>query len=95
MVTPMALATSSGGSSHNPPNRPSGVRRTSTIAPSSSIHTAVRAITGSSDAFLRAATTGSSSCRPLRAAAQSFASGHARHRGCVAAQIVAPSSINP
>jgi hypothetical protein len=55
----------------------------------------VRAITGSSDAFLRAATTGSSSWRPVRAAAHSRASGQTRHRGCAAAQIVAPSSISP
>jgi len=97
------VATSNGGSSHSPPNSPSGVRRTRTIcasasrsaSPSASIHTSVRASTGSSDAFLRAATTGSSSWRPARTAAQSRASGHPRQRGWVAAQIVAPSSISP
>lgn len=71
------------------------MRRASTISPAASIHTTVRASTGSSDAFLRAATTGSSSCRPDRAAAQSCTSGHARQRGWAAAQIVAPSSIRP
>jgi hypothetical protein len=71
------------------------VRRTSTSSPASSIHTTVRASTGSSDAFLRAATTGSSSCRPARAAAQSRTSGQPRQRGWVGAQIVAPSSISP
>ncbi len=44
---------------------------------------------------MRAATTGNSSCRPVRAAAQSRASGHTRQRGWVGAQIVAPSSISP
>jgi len=95
MATPSALATSSGGSSHKPPNSPSGVRRTSTISLASSIHTAVRNRTGSSDAFLRAATTGSSSCRPVRTAAQSLATGQTRQRGCACVQIVAPSSISP
>ena len=71
------------------------MRRTSTIAPPSSIHTTVRASSGSSDAFRRAATTGRSSCRPVSAAAQSRASGHARQRGCDAAHSVAPSSIRP
>ena len=65
------------------------------MRPASSIQTTVRAISGSSEAFFRAATTGSSSCRPARAAAQSFTSGHARQRGCDGAQIVAPSSISP
>jgi hypothetical protein len=55
----------------------------------------VRASSGSSDAFLRAATTGSSSWRPVRAAAQSRTSGQIRQRGWLAAQIVAPSSIRP
>jgi hypothetical protein len=91
----MASASSNGGSSHSPPNRPSGALRASTILPSCSIHTAVRSSSGSSDGFLRAATTGSSSCRPARAAAHSFLSGHARQRGCAGAQIVAPSSISP
>jgi len=91
----MASATSKGGSSHSPPNSPSGARRASTSSPPASIHTSVRARTGSSDAFLRAATTGSSSCRPVRAAAHALASGHTRQRGWVAAQIVAPSSISP
>ncbi len=50
---------------------------------------------GSSDCFLRGATTGSSSCRPVRAAAHAPRSGHPRQRGWVAAQIVAPSSISP
>ena len=71
------------------------MRRTSTISPASSIHISVRASTGSSEAFLRAATTGSSSWRPVRAAVQSRASGQIRQRGCAAVQIVAPSSINP
>ena len=71
------------------------MRRTTTTSPASSSHTTVRARIGSSDAFLRAATTGSSSWRPVRAASQSRASGQIRHRGCAAAQIVAPSSIRP
>ena len=71
------------------------MRRTSTTSPASSSHTTVRSSTGSSDAFLRAVTTGSSSCRPARAAAQSRVSGHTRQRGWVGAQIVAPSSIRP
>lgn len=71
------------------------MRRASTISPARSIHTTVRARIGSSDSFLRAATTGSSSCRPLRAAAHSRATGHTRHLGWLAAQIVAPSSISP
>jgi hypothetical protein len=71
------------------------VRRARAILPASSIHTTVRSSSGSSDAFFRVATTGSSSCLPLRAAAHSFSSGHARQRGCAGAQIVAPSSISP
>lgn len=71
------------------------MRRTSTISPARSIQTTVRSISGSSDGFLRAAITGSSSWRPSRAAAQSRASGQIRQRGWVGAQIVAPSSIRP
>lgn len=52
-------------------------------------------MSGSSDAFLRAATWGSSSCRPVRAAPHALASGHTRQRGWVAVQIVAPSSMRP
>ena len=94
-MTPIASASARDGSSQSPPNSPSGVRRARTSSPASSIHTSVRARTGSSDGFLRAAITGSSCCRPALAAAHSAASGHARQRGCVAAQIVAPSSISP
>ena len=60
-----------------------------------SIHTAVRARIGRSDSFLRGATTGSSSCRPDVAAAQSPATGHARQRGWVGEHTVAPSSMRP
>ena len=95
MATPIASAISTGGSSHSPPNNPSGVRRASTSSPAPSIHTNVRARSGSSEAFFRAATTGSSSCRPVRAAAHLFASGHTRQRGWATLQIVAPSSISP
>jgi hypothetical protein len=55
----------------------------------------VRSSSGSSDSFFRGATTGSSSCRPARAAAHSRITGHTRQRGCVGEQIVAPSSISP
>jgi hypothetical protein len=92
---PCAVTIASGGSSHSPPNRPSGVRRASTSSPSSSIQTSVRSISGSSLAFLRAAITGSSSCRPVFAAVQISCSGHTRQRGWVGAQIVAPSSMRP
>ena len=51
--------------------------------------------TGSSDAGLRAATTGSSSWRPVRAAAHALATGHTRQRGWVTEHSVAPSSIRP
>jgi hypothetical protein len=95
IAAPIASASASGGSSQRPPNSPWGVRRASTISPASSIHTTVLASSGSSDAFLRAATTGSSSWRPVRAASHAVASGHARQRGCAGAQIVAPSSIRP
>jgi hypothetical protein len=71
------------------------VRRASTSSPACSIHTTVRSSSGSSDGFLRAATTGSSSWRPVRVASHSRTSGQARQRGWVAAQIVAPSSISP
>jgi hypothetical protein len=71
------------------------VRRASTSSPASSIHTSVRSISGRSAAFLRAATTGSSSCRPVWAAVQISCNGHTRQRGWVGAQIVAPSSISP
>ena len=71
------------------------MRRARTSCPAASIHTSVRARIGSSDSFLRAATTGSSSWRPAAAAAHSRPSGHTRQRGCVAEQIVAPSSISP
>ncbi len=94
-MTPIAPAASSDGSSHNPPNRPSGARRASTSSPACSIHTSVRARIGSSEGFLRAATTGSSSWRAVCAAVHSLRTGHNRQRGWVAAQIVAPSSIKP
>ena len=60
-----------------------------------SIHSAARARIGSSLSFFRAATTGSSSCRPVRAATQRVCSGHTRQRGDVGEQIVAPSSMRP
>jgi hypothetical protein len=71
------------------------VRRASTSSPAAAIHTMVRSITGSSEAFLRAATTGSSSWRPVRAATHALATGHTGQRGWVGAQIVAPSSMRP
>lgn len=55
----------------------------------------MRASSGSSCAFLRTGITGSSAWRPVAFAAQACASGQARQRGCVGAQIVAPSSIRP
>lgn len=63
--------------------------------PASSIHTCVRASSGSSPCFLRAGITGSSSWRPLACAAHASATGQARQRGDLGAQIVAPSSIRP
>lgn len=59
------------------------------------IHSAARSRIGSSCSFLRAAITGSSSWRPVRAASQSFASGQTRHRGDVGEHVVAPSSMRP
>ncbi len=94
-VTPRLSAISNDGSSHSPPNKPWGGRRTRTISPAASIHTSVRASSGRSRAALRAATTGSSSCRPVWAAMQCVASGHIRHRGEVGVHTVAPSSIRP
>jgi len=94
-VTPRPSTISNDGSSHSPPNNPCGGRRTRTISPRASIQTRVRASTGRSRAALRAATTGSSSCRPVRAAVQCVASGQTRQRGDVGVHTVAPSSIRP
>jgi hypothetical protein len=94
-VTPSALAHSSAGSSHSPPNRPFGSRRASTTSPPASSHIKVRARTGSSLSRLRGAVTGSSACRPDFAAAHQLATGHARQRGAVGEHRVAPSSITP
>ncbi len=94
-MTPSCFAIASGGSSHSPPNSPPGARRTSTISRAVSIHSAVHASSGSSCAFLRFATIGSSAVRPLARARQRLASGHARQRGEVGVHVVAPSSISP
>jgi len=94
-VTPRALATSNGGSSHSPPNSPPGARRTSTISPARSIHTAVHARSGSSWAFLRFATIGNAAVRPVACARHAVASGQARQRGDVGVHTVAPSSMRP
>jgi hypothetical protein len=71
------------------------MRRASKSSPSCSIHNAARDRIGSSLSFLRAATTGSSSCRPVFAATHSLASGHTRQRGDAGEHVVAPSSIKP
>lgn len=65
------------------------------ISSSRATHTRVRSSSGSSLAFLRAGITGSSSWRPVAFAAQSFARGHTRQRGCVGEHTVAPSSMRP
>ena len=94
-AVPMRSAASASGSSQRPPNSPPAGRRPRTIAPASSIHTCVRASTGSSSCALRRATTGNSSWRPSRLAAHHVAIGHTRQRGEDGVQIVAPSSIRP
>lgn len=94
-ATPQVATSSTGGSSHSPPNSPSGRRRTSTTDPARSIHASVRASTGSSLSFLRTGITGSSSWRPVRAASQCGARGQIRQRGDVGVHTVAPSSIRP
>jgi hypothetical protein len=60
-----------------------------------SIHSASRSSSGSSLSFLRGATTGSSVCRPVFEAMQTFPKGQIKHFGEVGAHSVAPSSINP
>ena len=85
-----------GGSSHSPPNRPSGARRASTISPRGLEPQRARArARGSSLSFLRGATTGSSSCRARRvrraAALRERADEAARRRSASTASRRAPS----
>ncbi len=95
--TPSAVATSIArapcGSSHSPPNRPSGRRRASTSSPPRSSHSASRASSGSSCARLRGAVTGSSSTRSSRCATHAALTGQRSHCGLVGVHSVAPSSI--
>lgn len=65
------------------------------MVPLSSIHSCSRSITGSSSARLRFGITGSSPCRPSRAAAHDAAIGQLAQRGLVGVHTVAPSSISP
>jgi hypothetical protein len=63
--------------------------------PRRSIHSATSVMAASSSGRLRRGNTGSSVCRPVRAATHGPDIGHVRHAGEVGVHTVAPSSIRP